>query len=51
MNSASTIVEDDDSDYGFGKSVPDNKIPEEFIEEGFFSPSWENGCVSSAKPG
>jgi len=45
MNSASTIVEDDDSDYGFGKSVPDNKIPEEFIEEGEETIGEWTGCT------
>lgn len=34
MNSASTIIEDDGSDYGFGESIPEQEIPEEFIEEG-----------------
>jgi len=38
-------VEDDDSDYGFGKSVPDNKIPEEFIEEGEETIGEWTGCT------
>ena len=45
MNSASTIVEDDGSDYGFGKSLPDDETPEEYIEEGEETIGEWTGCT------
>lgn len=45
MNSASTIVEDDGSDFGFGKSLPDDQTPEEYIEEGEETIGEWTGCT------
>lgn len=45
FDSTSTIVEDDGSDYGFGESIPEQDIPEEFIEEGEETIGEWHGCT------